>query len=310
MRKAWTLTCRSSSRRRSPSVKTPRTASAASTTTVIPRPLRDISRSPCARVAPGAIRGRSAPVRMMSSTRRNSRRPNVPPGCERAKSVAVKPRASSSVTASASPMASIAVVLAVGARLSGQASSGTVTSKATVALRASVEARLPVRVMSGVARRFRCGSRNTSSGLSPELDKASTTSLAVIMPRSPWLASAACRKNPGVPVLANVAAILRPTCPDLPMPVTITRPVHARHRRQAATNSGPSRPPSASTARASMASARRAALSSVASSTNLAAVAAVMQGSPRQEYPDKGAGAARLEASGRAFATMGVHEPR
>jgi hypothetical protein len=39
--------------------------------------------------------------------------------------LAVKPRASSSATASASPMASTAVVLAVGARFSGQASSAT-----------------------------------------------------------------------------------------------------------------------------------------------------------------------------------------
>ena len=44
------------------------------------------------------------------------------------------------------------------------------------------------------------------------------------MPRSPWLASAACTKKAGVPVEASVAAILRATWPDLPMPVTITRP--------------------------------------------------------------------------------------
>ncbi len=192
-------------------------------------------------------------------------------------------------------MASMAVVLAVGVRFRGQASSGTVTSRVTVALRASVDSTLPVRVMSGMARRFRCGSRNSSSGLSPELDSASTTSLAVIMPRSPWLASAACRKKPGVPVLARVAAILRPTCPDLPMPVTITRPLQARHNRQAATNGGPRRAPRDSTARASTASARRAALSSVASSTIVAVIAAVIR---RQEYPYTAPDAARLEAQG------------
>ncbi len=48
------------------------------------------------------------------------------------------------------------------------------------------------------------------------------------MPRSPWLASAAWTKNAGVPVEARVAAILRPTWPDFPMPVTMTRPRAAR----------------------------------------------------------------------------------
>ena len=43
-------------------------------------------------------------------------------------------------------------------------------------------------------------------------------------PRSPWIASAGCRKNAGVPVLVSVAAILRQMMPDLPMPVRITRP--------------------------------------------------------------------------------------
>ena len=48
------------------------------------------------------------------------------------------------------------------------------------------------------------------------------TSSAVIMPRSPWLASAAWTKKAGVPVEAKVAAILRPIWPDLPSPVTIS----------------------------------------------------------------------------------------
>ena len=55
----------------------------------------------------------------------------------------------------------------------------------------------------------------SSSSVSPELERASTTSAAVIMPMSPWLASAGCRKNAGVPVLASVAAILLPTWPGL-----------------------------------------------------------------------------------------------
>ena len=60
------------------------------------------------------------------------------------------------------------------------------------------------------------------------------TSSGVIMPRSPWLASLGCTKKAGVPVEAKVAAILRPTWPDLPMPVTITRPRAPRIRSTAA----------------------------------------------------------------------------
>ena len=71
------------------------------------------------------------------------------------------------------------------------------------------------------------------------------TSSAVIMPRSPWLASAAWTKNAGVPVEAKVAAILRAMWPDLPRPVTITRPFAARISSTAATNAGPNSPCSA-----------------------------------------------------------------
>ena len=151
----------------------------------------------------------------------------MPLGCDIAKSCSVKPRASSTETARASPIARVAVVLAVGARFSGQASSGTLTSIATVEARPSVESTLPTSTISGTARRFRCGSRSTSSGVSPELEIATTTSVRVIIPRSPWPASAGCRKNAGVPVLAKVAAIFRAICPDLPIPVTTTRPSHA-----------------------------------------------------------------------------------
>ncbi len=62
------------------------------------------------------------------------------------------------------------------------------------------------------------------------------TSSSVIMPRSPWLASPGWTKCAGVPVDARVAAILRPTWPDFPMPVTITRPRASRIRSTAATN--------------------------------------------------------------------------
>ena len=68
------------------------------------------------------------------------------------------------------------------------------------------------------------------------------TSSGVIMPRSPWLASAACTKNAGVPVEAKVAAILRATWPDLPRPVTITRPLALRISSMAAAKAAPSGP--------------------------------------------------------------------
>ena len=74
------------------------------------------------------------------------------------------------------------------------------------------------------------------SGCSPDHDSAMMTSSAVIMPRSPWLASAAWTKKAGVPVEAKVAAILRPTWPDLPRPVTISRPLALRIRSAAAAN--------------------------------------------------------------------------
>ena len=60
-------------------------------------------------------------------------------------------------------------------------------------------------------------SRRSSTGAAPRRS-------AVIMPRSPWLASAGWTNSAGVPVEASVAAILRATWPDLPMPETITRP--------------------------------------------------------------------------------------
>ena len=86
------------------------------------------------------------------------RRPSAPAGCERAKSSAVKPRASSSATASASPIASAAVVLEVGARPSGQASAGTLTSRCTSASRASVDCGRPVIAISVLPWRLSTGS--------------------------------------------------------------------------------------------------------------------------------------------------------
>src|SRR5690349_579038 len=56
------------------------------------------------------------------------------------------------------------------------------------------------------------------------------------IPKSPCNASAGCRKKEGVPVLESVAEIFRPTMPDLPIPVTATRPWHAKRRSTARSN--------------------------------------------------------------------------
>ncbi len=66
----------------------------------------------------------------------------------------MKPRALSSATASASPTASAAVVLAVGARFSGQASAGTPMSKCTLASARQRGVELPVKAISGTPSRL------------------------------------------------------------------------------------------------------------------------------------------------------------
>ncbi len=87
-----------------------------------------------------------------------------------------------------------------------------------------LDCRPPVMAIMGAPRRRSTGRMAVSSPLSPLLELASTRSSLVTMPRSPWLASAGWTKNAGVPVEASVAAILRPTWPLLPMPMTTTRP--------------------------------------------------------------------------------------
>ena len=116
------------------------------------------------------------------------------------------------------------MVLAVGARLSGQASCSTRFDSTQSACEASVEPGRPVIATSVTPRRLSAGRIAAISSLSPELESASTMSPGVTMPRSPWLASPGCTNIAGVPVEASVAAILRPTWPLLPMPITTTRP--------------------------------------------------------------------------------------
>ena len=171
-----------------------------------------------------STRGTSSPLRMTSRTWVSSLRPKAPPGWDSAKSSALKPRASSRAAARASPRANCTVVLAVGARFKGQASRSTLVSSTQSACLARLEVRPPVMPAIRTPWRLRAGSSDVSSWLSPLLEIASTMSLSVTMPRSPWLASAGCTKKAGVPVDARVAAILRPMWPLLPMPMTTTRP--------------------------------------------------------------------------------------
>ena len=89
---------------------------------------------------------------------------------------------------------------------------------------------------------------------SPEFEMAITTSPSAIIPTSPWLASPGCMKNAGVPVEARVEAILPPTWPDLPMPVTTTRPLAAKIAATASRKGLPRRPLRADTAAASISS--------------------------------------------------------
>ena len=149
-------------------------------------------------------------------------------------------------------MASCAVVLAVGARLSGQASLSTAVLSQTVACCAMLDSGLPVMATSGVPKRLSTGMMALISCDSPLFDITSTRSCAVTMPRSPWLASAGCTNMAGVPVEARVAAILRPTWPLLPMPITTTRPGMASASATAWANESPKRALSPSTAAASM----------------------------------------------------------
>ena len=243
---------RSNKRRRSPSVNMPLTWFSSLTTAVMPSFLAVISNTASRTNAVSATDGISAPACMMSNTRNNSRRPSLPPGCDRAKSSRVKPRASNKATAKASPMTNAAVVLDVGAKPNVQASSRTPMWMWTSACRASVEAGFPVMPTKAAPMRLMTGKIVNISAFSPELDKAMTTSFEVIIPKSPWLASPGWTKKAGVPVLARVAAILPPIWPDFPMPVTTILPGQSCINRQAATKLASMRPARAATASASI----------------------------------------------------------
>src|SRR5574343_1493151 len=163
----------SKARRRSPSVKMPMTALVGSMIATRPSPPRDMATMASVMAVVGATAGTLSPARMTSRTWVSRRRPSEPPGCERAKSSGPKPRASSSATAKASPSASAAGVLAVGARLCGQASCAPPASRWISASRASVDDGTPVISMPRAPWRLTAGTIRSSSSDSPELERAS-----------------------------------------------------------------------------------------------------------------------------------------
>src|ERR1043166_7860617 len=201
--------------------------------------------------------GQCAPACINDSTRMR-RLPSAPPGWRLAKSSRRNPLSTASVIASASPSASAAVVLAVGTRFNGHASSVTLQSSATSAACASVDCGAPVIAISLAPSRRIVSSSRSSSSVCPLPDSATTTSSLVITPRSPWMASPGWRKNAGVPVLVSVAAILRQMMPDLPMPVRMTRPLQWRSSSTAQEKRASMRSTSARMAAASVSSTLRA----------------------------------------------------
>src|SRR5213592_2173642 len=246
---------RSMRRVKSPAVTTPTSAPVWSTTATVPR--RSARRTTQSRIGrSGARSGRSA-VSMTSATRWSSLRPSAPPGWSAAKSSRRKPFTSSNETARASPRASATVVLAVGASVSGQASSATAASSTTTAWRARTEPGSPVTAMMGTPRRCSCSTRSNSSSVEPLLESRMATSSRPTIPKSPCNESTGWRNAAGVPVEVKVAAILRAMSPDFPTPLTITRPFACASSVTARAKVSPRRWASAWIAAASSARTRR-----------------------------------------------------
>src|SRR5947208_8176238 len=246
---------RSIRRVRSPAVTTPTRLPPASTTTTVPR--FSASSTTHSRIGRSGSRVGTSAVSITSATRSSRLRPRAPPGWSAANWSRRKPFTSSRATASASPSASATVVLAVGASVSGHASSVTPASSTTSACRASTESGSPVIAMIGTPRRFSWFTSPNSSSDVPLFERRTAMSLRPTMPKSPCRESTGCRNEAGVPVEVKVAAILRAISPDLPTPDTMTRPFAAASSRTAAAKAGPRRSATRSIASASRASTRR-----------------------------------------------------
>ena len=91
----------------------------------------------------------------------------------------------------------------------------------------------PVIATTSTPRAPTTSANRTTSAVLPDFEIASRRSSAPTMPLSPCRASAAWTNSAGVPVLARVAASFAPTRPDLPSPVTTTRPRTASRRSSA-----------------------------------------------------------------------------
>src|SRR5439155_14584160 len=144
---ASTLSSAAMRRRRSPSVNTPTSLPRELTTLTLPDLACVIRSNACLTVSDSGATALRGPARMMSPTRSSSARPIAPEGWYLAKSVFLNPRACNTAIASASPSASIAVVLAVGARLNGHASRGTRTLSSTSLCCVRVDFGAPVSAM-------------------------------------------------------------------------------------------------------------------------------------------------------------------
>ena len=157
---------RSIARRISPSVTIPSTLSP-SQMTISPRPPLLTAWIISLAEQSGATTGNPS-LCITLPTVISRRRPRLPPGCSRAKSMLVKLRSFISATAIASPMAICAVVEVVGARCRMQASWRTATSRCTSELRANVDSGLPVIEISLLPLVWMNGTILRISSVSPE----------------------------------------------------------------------------------------------------------------------------------------------
>ena len=115
----------------------------------------------------------------------NNLRPNAPAGCDKAKSSEVKCLLCTNATANASPSAKVAVVLDVGAKPRGQASSDAPKVKATSADLGKIPRLSRLILMSGMPSFFTTGSNVRISSDSPEFEMPINTSPLTNIPRSP-----------------------------------------------------------------------------------------------------------------------------
>ena len=163
--------------------------------------------------------------------------PKAPPGWNLAKSSVEKPRHLINNNASASPMTNCAVVLLVGAKLPGMASSSTVTSRTKSACEARYDWRLPTMATILLPLNLMSGTSTLISGVSPLFERITTISPSRTMPKSPWMASAACINTDVVPVEFIVATIFWAIMALFPIPENTRFPLFSRINSTTSTKS-------------------------------------------------------------------------